>query len=721
MKIIAPVFALCVLAAPTFLAAQSCPDPGLIAMAPSCLNHCDHVPIAVDFSLQYFNVPTAYQMRSCDVLDIDFGDGTSISTNTPPTHTYTTAGTYVYSATLHDVNNTWSEHVHTFLGLNPIVIAYGFVGATNPTLTVNEGAGVAHVVVQNSANTAPVTVQYETVDGSAKAGTNYVATSGSLSFPSAYSQQTIDVPLIDDKNFGGTTTSFSVRFFNPTGGVLPGASAQISITDNDPPVIDWSQKIYTVTEGQNVTLGITCTGAHSVPVGDGYYAGYVSGGVVFNPGETFKAVTFTVPKDNVYTGDRDVEIDLLTPDGGAVLPGLHATAILHIIDDEAPPTLSINDISVVEGNSGTKTVSFTVTLSSPLDHNTTFTVLAQKGAGHDVSPGPYTILANSTTAFVPVTIIGDTEPEADETFTVSLQTSNGGPAIQRGTGTCTILNDDYGMAPATLTLPRGTSGALTILLATNPGSGSVSATSSDSNVASVPANVSFGSADKTIAIPVTALNAGTTQITAKVAGQTFTSDVTVYEPAALSFDSDFIIVAPGATTNVIVHVTPAPQSPMTLPVAAVDTAIVDAPTNVAVDADGTGTIAIKGLSSGSTLVGVTLPQSSGGGTSYFRVQVVSSAALPHIDQVFSNVSVTTGGSKFEMFGRNFDATCRVMFGDIAATQATFTSDSAATVVAPPHAPGNVRLKVSCAGIESPEPVTFTYLEPQSSRWRGAHH
>lgn len=121
--------------------------------------------------------------------------------------------------------------------------------------------------------------------------------------------------------------------------------------------------------------------------------------------------------------------------------------------------LSVNDVSVTEGNSGTIAATFTVSLSAPAQAGgVTFSVVTADGAA--LAPSDYvaltlpgqTIPAGSSTASVAVTVNGDATFEADETFSLNI---NGvvGAFVADGVGLGTILNDDcpvITISPSTL-------------------------------------------------------------------------------------------------------------------------------------------------------------------------------------------------------------------------------------------------------------------------------
>ncbi len=119
-----------------------------------------------------------------------------------------------------------------------------------------------------------------------------------------------------------------------------------------------------------------------------------------------------------------------------------------IVNDDAAPNLTINDVSLNEGNAGTTTFTFTVSLSAPAGAGgVTFDIATANNSA--VAPGDYTaksltsqtIPAGSSTYTFDVLVNGDTTPETDETFFVNL--TNITNAIGTDTqGQGTIVNDD---------------------------------------------------------------------------------------------------------------------------------------------------------------------------------------------------------------------------------------------------------------------------------------
>jgi CSLREA domain-containing protein len=130
------------------------------------------------------------------------------------------------------------------------------------------------------------------------------------------------------------------------------------------------------------------------------------------------------------------------------------------------PTLSINNVSANEGNSGTTPFTFTVTLSAA--SASTVTVGYATADGTATAPSDYAAAAGTltfapgvTTQTVTVNVNGDTTVEPNETFTVTLSAPSNA-TIATGTGTGTILNDDSAALPtlsiANVSAAEGNSG-----------------------------------------------------------------------------------------------------------------------------------------------------------------------------------------------------------------------------------------------------------------------
>lgn len=108
------------------------------------------------------------------------------------------------------------------------------ISVSEPALTISEGAASATITIQRSGSlSAPATVQFATSNGTATAGSDYQATSGTVSFAIGQAVQTITIPLIGD-GIAENSETFTVTLSNPSGATLGSHStATVTILDND--------------------------------------------------------------------------------------------------------------------------------------------------------------------------------------------------------------------------------------------------------------------------------------------------------------------------------------------------------------------------------------------------------------------------------------------------------------------------------------------------------
>src|SRR5439155_874102 len=129
---------------------------------------------------------------------------------------------------------------------------------------------------------------------------------------------------------------------------------------------------------------------------------------------------------------------------------------------QATPTLTINNASVTEGNSGTTTATFTVTLTPTSTQTVTVAYTTANGTAANGSDfvgisGTLTFAPDVSTQPIAVTVNGDTTVEPDETFIVNLSSPTNA-TITDAQGAGTIYNDDV-VLPA-LTFPTRRSSEL---------------------------------------------------------------------------------------------------------------------------------------------------------------------------------------------------------------------------------------------------------------------
>jgi hypothetical protein len=162
----------------------------------------------------------------------------------------------------------------------------------------------------------------------------------------------------------------------------------------------------------------------------------VAGDVTFEPDETFSLV-------------------LSNPSGA---PIGDAEGIATIANDDAPPVLSVTDVSSVEGNAGTRHLEFVVSLTgaSDVDASVDFATVdgtATGGTDFVAASGILSLPAGETTGVVDVVVKGDSAHEATEHLSLALSNPSNA-VIGDGTGRGTIVNDDKMRTTVTLRAVR---------------------------------------------------------------------------------------------------------------------------------------------------------------------------------------------------------------------------------------------------------------------------
>ena len=230
-----------------------------------------------------------------------------------------------------------------------------------------------------------------------------------------------------------------------------------------PDAITENGGLSTVTARQSRRSGadttITVSAAPVAPAVAGDYTLSESKELIIPAGDTESAeievaVTIAAVDNDVYEGDKQVTVSGTAENALGIL-GNPQDVTLTITDDEnPPPELSISDASVTEGDSGSATLDFTVTL----DRTATETVTvdwetsdgtATAGTDYTAGNGTLTFSIGDSSKTVSVTVAGDNVDEPNETFTVTLSNASSGATIGDGTATGTITDND---ASPTVTL-----------------------------------------------------------------------------------------------------------------------------------------------------------------------------------------------------------------------------------------------------------------------------
>ena len=295
------------------------------------------------------------------------------------------------------------------------------------------------------------------MDGTAQAGKDYVAASGTLSFAPGETSATVTVIVIDDQ-FDEPNETFRLTLSNPVNAVLGTPhTATITILDNDePPTVQFSSSDYSVhEEAGEVTVVATLSAAAEQTVtvdyatsdgtaqaGEDYVA--ASGTLSFAPGETNANVTVTIRADGLQEPDETFHLTLSNPNK-AVLGTPH-TATITILDSDEPPTVRLSSSSYVV-HEGIGQATIIITLSAAVGETVTVDYAtsdgtAQAGKDYVAASGTLSFAPGETSATAKVSVIDDQFDEPNETFHMTLSNPVNAVLGTPHTATITILDND---------------------------------------------------------------------------------------------------------------------------------------------------------------------------------------------------------------------------------------------------------------------------------------
>jgi hypothetical protein len=302
-----------------------------------------------------------------------------------------------------------------------------------------------------------VTVDYRTADLSALAPGDYAPISGTLTFAPLQTTRLISVAVVGDL-IDEPDESFEVSLSNPVNAAIATESAPVQISDDDgPPALSIQDS--SVIEGDSgpvaMLFTVSLSAASALPINAAYatadgaatapadYAA-ASGQIAFAPFQTSQTITVAVNGDTLFEGAETFTVTLSAPTNASLGDAAGSGTIVD--DDNPPPSMSIADTTIIEGDSGMASAVFSVTLSLPGEQP--ITVAYATSPGSAVAPADYlpasgllVFEAGQTTAVITVAVAGDTLSEPDETFLVSLSEPSNA-SLDRAQAQGTIRNDD---------------------------------------------------------------------------------------------------------------------------------------------------------------------------------------------------------------------------------------------------------------------------------------
>jgi hypothetical protein len=356
------------------------------------------------------------------------------------------------------------------------------VSIADVTEDENNDGTISLVVSLTATSSDAVTVDYTTTTtaGSATAGVDFTAATGTLTIAAGDSSGTVDITVAgdttneDDETFvvtlsnadlNGTTLTITTDEGTGTIGNDDNVSlsiAAVSGNEDDGAITVTVSTANSVTSDTAIGFTVNTVDGTATTADSDYTAITADSSNEIAIGATSATFSFTPTLDTTFEGDETVTIRLSSATGGAdtgpiFTSTLDATgpedATATITNDDTAPTVSIVDASAAETASD---VQFTVSLSAASDVDVTVAYATTAGTGtastdYTTTSGTLTISASATTGTIDVPILADALYEADETFTLTLSSptnstldtsNNGNTSTDASIATGTITNDD---------------------------------------------------------------------------------------------------------------------------------------------------------------------------------------------------------------------------------------------------------------------------------------
>ena len=304
-----------------------------------------------------------------------------------------------------------------------------------------------------------VSVSYGSVDDSAKAGSDYTGSSGTLAFAPGETTSTVTIPVLGDMEVE-SDEAFYIDLGAPVNATVAWPYGRGEILNDD--IGLWISPDWYVTEGDtwngvaNLEVKLTRPSASVVTVdfatvdgtavaGSDYLP--TSGTLTFTPGVTSVRMSVQVLSDTLVEPAEHFTVILSNPVGASLVVGSVAQPIQ---DNDRGPDISVGNVTTVEGDSGVTSAAFIVSLARPsvqvvsVTYATlSFTARGLLDGGSDFvnASGVIAFAPGETTHTIEVAILGDTLHEANEFFVFRLSSAVNGTVVQ-DSGQGWINNDD---------------------------------------------------------------------------------------------------------------------------------------------------------------------------------------------------------------------------------------------------------------------------------------
>ncbi|MDO6563721.1 Calx-beta domain-containing protein [Amphritea sp. 1_MG-2023] len=405
-------------------------------------------------------------------LEVDKGFSVQLSNPDPAIGTEILVGE-VSGSILND------DAVFSLLPLS--AVTEGDNGSQTVTLTVERSGDLS--------STDNVEYSLAAAVGSAISGADFVGgayPSGTLTFAPNELSKLISFDIVSD-SVVEDDESFVVTIDNPSAGstVDVDASEATVVISNDDDELTLSAASADLVEGENGTTteytftlnrsgfidkttsidwSVQGTGVNAADADDFSGAVLPSGTVDFAVGQTSATITVTVQGDYLREADESFDVILASPAAGTDVVVGSATGVIG--NDDTGLVIAATTTDLAEGDSGSTTHIFTVSRTGTTFGTTTvnWTLSGDVDAddfGGTLPAGVLTFADGESSQTIELAVMGDTDIEADEAFTVTLSGASGNADIETASASGSILADDIQVSISALaaSVVEGASGS----------------------------------------------------------------------------------------------------------------------------------------------------------------------------------------------------------------------------------------------------------------------
>ncbi len=305
-----------------------------------------------------------------------------------------------------------------------------------------------------------VAVTYSTANGTATVGSDYTATTGTVTFNPGETSKTVSVSVTGDTTLERDET-FNVNLTNPTGSTIDRATGIGTILDDDRPTIDLTVNDadaaelkrnpgqFTLTRNSKITNALTVNYTIAGTATNDLDYKKLTGTATFKAGSAQTTIDISPIDDKLYEDTETVVLSLT--DGGTfykVNPTVN-TGTVTITDNDLPSiSIEVTDDKAAETkigesiNPGRFTLKRTGWNASPLTVNYTLDGTAINSIDYLKIGNSITFTAGNDTATIDINPIDDNLLEGKETVILKLSQSNNYTIDEDKSGKVTITDND---------------------------------------------------------------------------------------------------------------------------------------------------------------------------------------------------------------------------------------------------------------------------------------